>query len=93
MRHLAGPTYCPVPSMPTREKRARTNERDTDADAGRVTMTVNFSGGSIGPVARAAKLRHKPPSTFVRDAAIEVANRILGLEPDDERAEDTGHTA
>jgi uncharacterized protein (DUF1778 family) len=46
----------------------------------RTSMQVGMDADQHRLIGRAASVRHQPFSTFMRDAAIEKANRVLGIE-------------
>lgn len=46
----------------------------------RTSMQVGMTGDQHRLIARAAAVRMQPFSTFVRDAAVREANRVLGIE-------------
>src|SRR5438045_477521 len=79
--------------MPTRERtqpRAPARSAVPSEPGMRVTMTVNFSPEVGSLIAKAAKIRHQRPSVFVKDAAVQEANRVLGIEPPRDAADHGG---
>jgi uncharacterized protein (DUF1778 family) len=49
--------------------------------ATRTVVPVHLPEAAQSVIERAAAVRHKPRSAFMRDAAVAEANRILGIEP------------
>jgi uncharacterized protein (DUF1778 family) len=73
--------------MPTRDRPTQHSPTSpTAAQQLRVTITVGFPADAGAEVTRAAKQLHKKVGPFVRDAAIEVAHRVLGIAPDTARS-------